>query len=169
MRYVIKCIPTDNSLKDLKYFERLNNKDNIIIRNKSNFNIPILIFECDNYNKIKTNIIQNFNKLEVFRINFSYIKLNANKKAYLLIEQSGFIKTIKRLIKQELDSNDISYNEILKWDYFYIEYLTFISNRSNIMLDNIKFPPYIKISSIDIFKYNNKKELLIDSIKLKNI
>ncbi len=167
MKYLVRCNLSDKSIRELLYFTDINNKNNKLIKNRINFNIPVIEFICNNYSKKKLNLLQKFQKIQTFRVNFSDIKFN-NNYIYLLIDTLGFLSMIKRVLKEDLSLNEIHYNDISKWGCFYIEYMH-INDKASIDLNKINFPNYVKISGVDILTYSNKKGTLIDSIKLKNI
>lgn len=170
MKYLVRCGFTKETINDLKYFEGKNLKQFRFLKPKQNFFIPIISLNSDSYNKIKNNIIQSFNKLYTFRVNISNINYDENKNIYLIIEPKGFLLTIQRIFEEELNFNNVkNYEKLNKYDNFYMDYLS--SNKLNINLDNISFPNFLKINSIEILKFNHnyKKSILIESIKLKNI
>lgn len=168
MKYFIKCVLTDESIKNLKYYEHKTLQKYKHIKNKNMFHIPIIDFKCENNFKLNTSIVKQIQKLQIFRVNIFDTKIH-NKFSYLLIKPFGFVSMIQRLFEEELSLDNIKYNKLNKWNFFYIEYLNLNNNKINLNLDDIFFPPYVKISSVDIIKLNNKKNSLIESIKLKNI
>lgn len=166
MKYIIKCGFTDNSIKDLKYFKNQFHQKYNCVKNKNSLYTPLLSFNCNDCIKFDPQLIKKIQNLQTFRINISNIKLQ-NKIVYLLIEPLGFISSIQRLFEEYFLINSIKYNKINKWDHLYIKYINI--DKLNVNIDDLFFPPYIKVSSINIFKYNNKKSTLLDSISLKNI
>lgn len=166
MKYIIKCGLTDSSIQDLKYFEHKFFKKHNRIKNKNIFYIPLINFNYSNYIKFDSQLLKKLKKFQEFRINISTIKIQ-NKIIYLLIEPLGFISSIQRLLEEYFITNNIKYNKLNKWDCLYIEYTTI--DKLNINIDNSFLPLHIRVSSINIFKENNKKNSLIESINLKNI
>ncbi|AID45525.1 Hypothetical protein SFBmNL_01633 [Candidatus Arthromitus sp. SFB-mouse-NL] len=166
MKYIIKCGLTDNSIKDLKYFEHKISKKYNQIKNKNIFYVPLISFNYTDYIKFNPQLLKKLQKFQTFRINVSDIKFQ-NKIVYLLIKPLGFISSIQRLLEEYFITNNIKYSKLNKWDYLFIEYTTI--NKLNINIDDLFFPSYIKISSINIFRENSKKNTPIESINLKNI
>lgn len=168
MKYLINCNLTEKSIENLNYFQSQNIKSFKNLKSKQNFSIPIISLDYEHYAKIKNSIFKNFSKIQTFRVNIATIKHDLNKNIYLLIEPKGFLSTIQRLLEEDLISNDIkNYEKLNKWNYFYVDYMSF--NKLNIDLNDILFPNYIKINSLNILKYNHKKNNLVDSIQFKNI
>lgn len=166
MKYVVYCKLTEESIRDLRHFEGLNLKSFKSSKQILNFYIPLLSFHHDNYSKIKNSIVTKLKKINTFRVNIDSIKKDSNKHAYLLIEQKGFLNTIKRTFEEELCEIENSNFEILtKHDHFYIDFMNIIKYNQN----NIMFPSYVKVGSIDVMKWCYKKNNLIDSIKFKKI
>lgn len=166
MKYIIKCGFTDNSIKDLKYFKDQFYEKYNYVKNKNSLYISLLNFNYNDCIKFDPQLIKKIQNLQTFRINISNIKFQ-NKIVYLLIEPLGFISSIQRLFEEYFLLNSIKYNKINKWDHLFIKYLSI--DKLNVNIDDLFFPPYVKVSSINIFKYNNKKSTLLESISLKNI
>lgn len=134
------------------------------IKNKNIFYVPLISFNYNDYIKFNPQLLKKLQKFQTFRINVSDIKFQ-NKIVYLLIKPLGFISSIQRLLEEYFITNNIKYSKLNKWDYLFIEYTTI--NKLNININDLFFPSYIKISSINIFRENSKKNTPIESINLK--
>lgn len=168
MKYLICCNLTEQSIKDLKYFESKNIESYNFLKSKKYFYIPILSLNQEEYSKIKKIIARNLEKLDSFRVQISDVRLDSNKNIYLLIEQKGFLSKVHRIIEETLIDNKLNVPyKLIKNDHFYINYM--YASIQNFDINNIKFPDHLRVNSIDLVKLNFKKFSIIDSIKLKNI
>lgn len=166
MKYIVYSKLTEESIRELRCYEELNLKLFKSSKQISNFYIPLFSFHHENYSKIKNSITKKLVKINTFRVNINSIKKDSNKHVYLLIEQKGFLNTIRRTFEEELSEIQNSNFEILtKNDNFYIDFM----NVTKYNQHNIVFPQYLKVGSIDIMKWCYKKNNLIDSIKFKKI
>ena len=168
MKYLICCNLTEESIKDLKYYENKNLNTYDSLRSKKYFYIPIINLNQEEYNKIKKSIAKHLEKLDAFRVQISNIKMDSNKNIYLLIEPKGFLSKIYRILEETLTEYKINSSyKLIKWECFYLNYM--YTSKTNFDIKNISFPDHIRVNSIDLIKLNFKKFTIIDSIKLKNI
>ena len=168
MKYIIFCNLTEKSIKELKYCEGLNLKSFKSLKQLHNFCIPLVSFNIESYSKIKMQISKKLSKLQTFRINIDSVKKDTNKHLYLLIEQKGFLNTIKRTFEEELCKIENTNFEILtKYDSFYIDFM--FSNSNNTNINKLLYPKFLKVHSIEIMKLSYKKHNLIDLVNLKSI
>lgn len=168
MKYIVFCNLTEKSIEELKYYEELNLKSFRSLKQINNFCIPLVSFNLESYLKIKTSIFKKLTKLQTFRINIDNIKKDNNKHLYLLIEQKGFLTTLKRIFEEELWQYENNNFEIItKYDSFYIDFM--FSNSNNANINKLLYPKFLKVNSIEIMKWSYKKHNLIDLINFKKI